>query len=568
VDIPADRGGRPVLRAIRLFFGTLAVGAFALGYWGLSLLLPLESGASPSQRMFDLIYYDMQLFVLDPAPINVDHPDYSWPLQVARFAAPLATGYALGEAAWALFGDGWRRWRSRRRRGHTIIVGGTPAAQTIALGLGAAGALETGTVVLAPDGHPTTLRAKGIARAAALYACENDATDPGVNVATVLAAAALRTRSGLRAYAQVFDPDLALALRARRIGLADAHHTRLDFFNLDEVAARLVIGAADLSPGQPRVLVAGLSTFGRAVLVEYARRWRIDPRRRHIRPEVTVVDERAGAGVAQIVAKWPFVGEVCEVHAVDGDVREALRVGLASVPTTAYLCYTDEVLALGTALTAASLWRGEENSLVVRLNILSRLGTAFTGSSTPPRRPQPKLLDDLGGRLLLVGVTENAADVVRIIQQDLVERLAQAIHEQYVLTQPPDEANPSLVAWEYLSEDRKRANRGLAVDIGHKLQAIGATVAPYSDDGVPFEFTALDLERLDAPEHERWYAERRRQGWRYGPVRDEQRKENPAMVPWDELPESQRSKDRTAISRLTAVLADVGLRIVRLREPL
>jgi hypothetical protein len=543
----------------------MAVGAFALGYWGMYLYVPVQAGISQVERVADLIYYDVQLFVLDATPMDVVHPPFPWQLQVARFAGPFATGYALGEAAWALFGDSWRRWRLRRRRGHAIVVGNTPAAQTIALGLGALGAEGGKGVVLAEDGRAETLRAKGIARAGSLYACESDPQDQGVNVATILTAASMRTRRGLRAYAQVFDGDFALALRARRIGLADTHDIRLDFFNLDEVAARLVIQSADLRVDeQPRILVAGLSTFGRAIIVEYARRWRIDPVRRRHRPVVTLVDRAATVGMAEITAKWPFVADVCEVHPVDGDVKTALDLGLTAAPTTSYLCYEDEELALGTALTAASLWQGRQGSLVVRLNILSRLGNAFSASTTARKATKPKLLDDLGGRLLLVGVTENAAEAVRIIQQDLVERLAQAIHEQYLLAPISDPANPSLVPWESLPEDKRQANRGQAVDIGNKLNSIGCTVAPYADDGVPFTFTPADVERLERPEHDRWYAERRKQGWRYGPVRDEGKKQNPAMLPWDELPEAERTKDRNAVRRLTDVLADVGLRIVRL----
>jgi hypothetical protein len=43
--------------------------------------------------------------------------------------------------------------------------------------------------------------------------------------------------------------------------------------------------------------------------------------------------------------------------------------------------------------------------------------------------------------------------------------------------------------------------------------------------------------------HDNWLAEKERAGWRYGPVKDEEKKEHPCFVPYEELPEHQRKKD-------------------------
>lgn len=53
-------------------------------------------------------------------------------------------------------------------------------------------------------------------------------------------------------------------------------------------------------------------------------------------------------------------------------------------------------------------------------------------------------------------------------------------------------------------------------------------------------------EHPDAPPsalHDSWLEEKRRDGWRYGPVKDPDKKEHPCCVPYDELPESQKAKD-------------------------
>lgn len=43
--------------------------------------------------------------------------------------------------------------------------------------------------------------------------------------------------------------------------------------------------------------------------------------------------------------------------------------------------------------------------------------------------------------------------------------------------------------------------------------------------------------------HESWLAEKRAAGWRYGPVKDADKKEHPCFRPYAELPVEQRAKD-------------------------
>ena len=43
--------------------------------------------------------------------------------------------------------------------------------------------------------------------------------------------------------------------------------------------------------------------------------------------------------------------------------------------------------------------------------------------------------------------------------------------------------------------------------------------------------------------HEAWLKEKKEDGWKYGPVKDIEKKEHPCFVPYDELPESQKAKD-------------------------
>jgi hypothetical protein len=59
--------------------------------------------------------------------------------------------------------------------------------------------------------------------------------------------------------------------------------------------------------------------------------------------------------------------------------------------------------------------------------------------------------------------------------------------------------------------------------------------------------------------HESWLAEKRADGWKYGPVKDPEAKVHPCFVPYDELPEAQKGKDAIFVTIVRAVAAPLGV---------
>lgn len=56
--------------------------------------------------------------------------------------------------------------------------------------------------------------------------------------------------------------------------------------------------------------------------------------------------------------------------------------------------------------------------------------------------------------------------------------------------------------------------------------------------------------------HENWARQRMEDGWRYGPHRDDDRKEHPSLVPYEELSESEKEYDRrTALETLKTIVS-------------
>jgi hypothetical protein len=72
---------------------------------------------------------------------------------------------------------------------------------------------------------------------------------------------------------------------------------------------------------------------------------------------------------------------------------------------------------------------------------------------------------------------------------------------------------------------------------------------------VPEELHAL-IEKLAENNHDIWAAQRIKEGWTYGSKRDDGKKEHPDLIPYNDLPESEKEYDRnSAKETIKAVMA-------------
>lgn len=53
--------------------------------------------------------------------------------------------------------------------------------------------------------------------------------------------------------------------------------------------------------------------------------------------------------------------------------------------------------------------------------------------------------------------------------------------------------------------------------------------------------------------HESWLVEKMATGWKYGPIKDPEKKEHPCFVPYAELPPVQRRKDALYVAAVAAM---------------
>lgn len=79
---------------------------------------------------------------------------------------------------------------------------------------------------------------------------------------------------------------------------------------------------------------------------------------------------------------------------------------------------------------------------------------------------------------------------------------------------------------------------------------------------LPGELIALS-EQIAKNVHEVWSQGRMAEGWTYGPQRNENLKKHPCLVPYENLPESEKEYDRNTAQETLKLIVKLGFKISR-----
>ena len=291
-------------------------------------------------------------------------------------------------------------------------------------------------------------------------------------------------------------------------------------------------------------MIAGLAGLGSAVLLRAAQEWRPRQRSSGEKMSAHLIDREATRTWNGLCASHSSLHSVCEAYISDSDVATAAADLDAHLLRgvqldAAFVCVEDESAAVVIALELARVLRGTHANIVACTTNEIGLSALVTSGDQSLLREHVSAFP----------IYSRACSPMRVLG-GMHETLARAIHDQYVLQQrtlgETADTNPSLVTWDELSARLKEANRNQADHIGIKLGAIGYGLEPLDNwDADLFTFTRDEIERLAVLEHERWLDDYRDAGWRRAPgQKSVKRKTHPSLIPWSELTEDEREKDR------------------------
>lgn len=90
------------------------------------------------------------------------------------------------------------------------------------------------------------------------------------------------------------------------------------------------------------------------------------------------------------------------------------------------------------------------------------------------------------------------------------------------------------------------------------------TPHPFNLDDVQLPSYLEDLKEAIAENvHEVWSAGRIKDGWTYGPVRDDKLKRHPDLIPYSELEEGEKQYDRETAINTIKLLIKLGYDLVK-----
>jgi hypothetical protein len=516
-----------------------------------------------------------------------------WELEVARLLMPAVAAYTAVLTIATLFRQQLQLLMLRFARDHVVICGlgqkGLLLTRTF-LERGYRVAViernpnnpnlaicrQQGATALVDDAtQGSTLRKARLRRARYVIAVSGD---DGTNVTVALAARDLvkgRQQGALTGAVHVASPALTDMLRESELGTEPVPAFRLEIFSVSDRAARELLRQHPLVGPEGRsddqalsLLFVGLGAIGQRLIVHAAEQWYRETDGAGERLHITAVGLEAARSVEALHGRYPRLAECCDLEAWD---TEPEMLASMTAPGSrdwdhrspfdaAYVCLDDPSLGLHVALALRHRLETEDAPIEVLMPEDGGLG---------------RLLEEHREATVSLRNIHPFDPMARTCTPELVldgthELLARAVHEHYLQKrleegkQMGDER--ALVPWDTLPEDLRESNHRQVDHIRDKLSKAGYGIAPLTDwEAAAFRFSPNEVEKMARLEHERWMAERRRQKWRFAPgPKDPDRKTHPDMVPWVELSEDAKDKDREAVIDLPLLLARGGFQLRRL----
>ena len=438
-------------------------------------------------------------------------------------------------------------------------------------------------VLVGLPSDPNMLKKAGVKKASYVISL-NDVDEDNAEVAlNVMRMVPEKKHQTLTCIIQVINPQLYGIIRKHAFSARKDSSIRIEFFNQYALGARTLL---DLYPAIPSaetvaaplpIVILGAGRLGESILTRIARTWYLSHREEPARLTIVLMDVNAGQLRESLLIQYPKLSKACDLGALTLDVRSAafkngefLKNPLLDRGFVAYICLDDDSLGLYAALTLHQYTADNEVRFIVRMDHNTSVAKLIADEQVglkSIREIHPVNMFELTANSQLILAGEE-------------EILARSIHENYCTKEQKKgqtyETNRLLVSWDELGaltekkdgiagEKYRESNRKQANFIWTKLSLVGCEIGPVTDwdATLEFRFTPDETERLSSLEHERWMSEKREGGWRYGEKRDDAQKIHPSLVPYEDLSEPEKEKDRDTIRQIPEILSRIDFQVFR-----
>ncbi len=556
--------------------------SLALGTMG---FLRYQPPGGNQNSFWDSLYESLQLFSLQGNFYQGSSIPIS--LQISRFLSPALAAYTLVQAFMVVFKEQLELFRLVRTSNHFVICGLGQKGMQLIKNLRKA---DQDVVVIEQDGNNPYLETcrdlgaiaiignardskillkAGIRQAKHLIAvCSDDAT----NVEVAKQAELLMQRfqgESLACTIHIADPYLWAILREREFAKEEATSLRVEMFNIYDTGARVLLSktfGAFNKTRSPHLLIIGMGNLAEYLIVHAAREWCLQNEKFERRIKITIIDPNVKSKLSNLTVRFPLLKQTCEFnpqeHSANWPVLQEIIFPLGSdkqLPfTNTYICFDDSTFGLQTGFTLLQYLEDQDKELMISMTEDSGLAAFLRETQNPKFK-----------NLSAFGLLESTCKI-ELLDDGTHEVLARIIHEEYLRREAQkgftNENNPSMQKWENLSDELKESNRRQADHIGIKLATIGCGIKPWREfEKEKFSFKNEEIFQMAKMEHERWRAEKEREGWKHGKKRDDAQKLHPDLDEWDALPDIERAKDIETVKLIPGLLARAGFQIYRIK---
>lgn len=174
-------------------------------------------------------------------------------------------------------------------------------------------------------------------------------------------------------------------------------------------------------------------------------------------------------------------------------------------------------------------------------------------------------------QLKKIGLEIFRPDEEQLISNAMIRKLARAIHSGYmkeIRDRGPEENIAAysgdnslwLIDFDDLPDDIQHSNIDNAHHIATKLLSIGYRIKPVKPgfEALTLRLSENEIETMAKIEHSRWSWNKRLNGWIFGNIKDTGKKTHPGLIPFEDLSEMEKEKDRELVRLIPSLLQDIG----------
>ena len=310
----------------------------------------------------------------------------------------------------------------------------------------------------------------------------------------------------------------------------------------------------------------GFGEIGQAIVEQFAR---IGHYRNGQKAVVSIFANDLEMQWQSVVQELPAIADWLEIRCYECSEKSDFRVTREALNgmQRAYVCHVNEVVNLRISKALVDLQSDNAAVPQIGLDVVAIdppggmvLGDFWANGSHKGNFHLYSLASS--------NVIQGGVDSSSLLSGE-IDRRARLLHDAYVekelIKLKVDQSGqlpPYAKPWDDLPENIRDANRRVADHFEVKVRAIGCVLAA-KDISKEIEITAFELEDLAIMEHNRWWADRALNGWKYGPDRSDPEKIHPNMVPYDALSEADKQKDRDFVLEVVSVFRQEGLIVTR-----